>query len=104
MGVLGTNLNMRDATKIVIIEVVDNNDCYEIAHVYGDNEDFDVLCRFPLNMPMHFSNKAVNYHLQRISSGLPIYTCQISHKKDIMSMEEGIKRILGATKPWTREV
>lgn len=100
MGALGTNLNIRDTTKIVIVQVVDNDDCYEIAHVYGNNEDFDVLCRFPLNMPMRYSREHVEEYLKKYGNHFPVYTCQISHKKDVMSKEDAFAKILNAVEPW----
>ena len=103
MGVLGTNLGMSDTTKIVIAEVVDAKGYYEIAHVCGDNEDFVVLCIFPLYMPRKFNKESVNEYLKNYNSNFPVYTCKISHKNDVMSKGEAFNKILNATEPWIME-
>lgn len=101
MGVLGTNLTSEDTTKIVVVKVIDAEDCYEIARVYGNNEDFDVICTAPLKMPAHFCKKAVNHYLQQpFNKKFSLYTCKISHNKSVMSMEEAFERILTATEQW----
>ncbi len=105
MGVLGKDFTWgKDETKIVVIEVTNKEDTHEIAHVYGENEDFNVLCSFPLNIPAQFSKEKVNYHLQTMSYDLPVYTCKISHNLDEMSKEEAFNRILNASEPWQPNV
>lgn len=103
MGVLGTNFSSKNATKTVIAEVVDKKDCYEIIRVYGNNEDFDVVCTAPLKMPAHFGKKAVNHQLQTFYNDLPVYTCKISHNMLVMSKEEAFERILSTTKQWNKD-
>lgn len=100
MGVLGTNLSMKDATKTVIAEVVDKEDCYEIIRVYGNNEDFDVICAAPLRMPAQFCKKAVNHQLNTYFNDLPVYMCKISHNMNVMSKEEAYQNILTTTNLW----
>ena len=39
-GVLGKEFAYGSAVKIVIIELLDMEECFEIAQVYGENEDF----------------------------------------------------------------
>ena len=104
MGVLGTNLTSKDTTKIVIAEVVDKEDTYEIIRVYGNDEDFDEICTAPLRIPAQFCKKAVNHHLrQPFNKEFPAYTCKISHNMLVMNQEEAYKRILTTTEKWKGE-
>lgn len=103
MGVLGMNLVGKDTTKIVIAEVVDKEDCYEIIRVYGNNEDFDVICTAPLRILARFCKKAVNHQLQTSFNDLPVYTCQISHNASVMSKGEAFNKILTATELWKKD-
>lgn len=100
MGVLGTNLTRENITKIVIAELIDKKDIYEIIQVYGNNVDFDVVCTAPLNIPAHFCKNAVNYQLEKNYRNLPVYTCKISHKVDIMDKEEAYRMILTTKTKW----
>ena len=98
-GVLGKKFAYGSAKKIVIIELLDREDCFEIAQVYGENEDFVVVCSYPLDLPACYGKKGVNNYL-RVFNNLPVYTCKISHKLDKMSREEAFGRILNAVEPW----
>lgn len=98
-GVLGKEFAYGSAVKIVIIELLDMEECFEIAQVYGENEDFVVVCSFPLNMPARYGKKGVSNYL-RTFNDLPVYTCKISHNLDMMSKEEAFGKILNAAEPW----
>lgn len=93
---------MGDATKIVIAKVMEKEDCYEVIHVYGNNEDFDVMCNFPLRIPALYTKVGVDKFLERHNPrNLPVYSCTLSHDMNVMGKEEAFEKILDATELWT---
>lgn len=102
IGKLGTEQSVE--TKIVVVKVTSRGSkhCYNIAIVYGNNEDFIIVCMAPLNLPEWFSKQGVNNYLHEFyeDSSLPICTCEISFNQQEMSKEESFARILSAEKRW----
>lgn len=105
MGVLGKDFEWKDVTKVVAIELLDKEDYFEVACVYGENEDFDVVCSFPLSIPSQIHREKINNYLRSYLRGrdLPVHTCKISHDTEKMSREEAFNMILNANEPWEYE-
>lgn len=106
IGVLKTDLTVEDVTKYVIARNVDilASDTYEIICVMGNNEDYFPVCTglIPFaRVPANYCKEAVNHFLsQHAKKGLPVYTCEVSHKKEVMTLEQATQLFFSTTEAW----
>lgn len=100
VGLLGTEQSVK--TKITVIKVRGSK-CYNIALVYGKNEDFVIVSVGGIGAPELFNKEGVDQYLENFNmyeDSVPVCTCEISFNRQIMSREEAFNRILNAEKPW----